>query len=104
MKAWAYIFIVWGLAMIVLCVVMRIQFNDFVAQPKQNLDEYPLLKIVDDPNVGKNASGAAGPAARAQVMSKRIYEVGIEGILLLGMGVWFFVIARRKHRAKKGGD
>ena len=81
----------------------RMQFNDYLVQPNQSLDDYPLLDIYvdDETNLPPRAAVFIDPAERAQMISLRIYGMGAFGVMLVGAGVAVPVIARRKAKKEE---
>lgn len=74
-----------GIAALVLCLMLRSQFQAIAVAAQPNLDSYPLLKLViPEPKPGMPSPK---PADMARGISFRIYAIGGIGVLLIVSGL-----------------
>ena len=83
-----------GVLLIVLCIVLRTQFNAAVAQGNPNFDDYPLVKpLIPQPSADV---GVAAAEQAAETALLRIYAVGGVGLFFVLTGSLVLVIPSRK--------
>lgn len=85
-----------GLALVVLCLTLRVQFNTIARQADApNFDDYPLLQVF----VPTQEPSAAHPQPNelAQNIMLRINVVGALGLMLVVLGLCVCVVGRHNQ-------
>ncbi len=94
MKYVGFLLMVFGLLLIGLCVALRVQFNNAVAQAKPNFDEYPLLRPFI-PDLAPANSSVASAEQAAETTLFRLYSVGVVGLFIVIAGTLVLIVTFR---------